>query len=148
MISSAVDSITGAFNSGSFGELVSHHALPAAALAGGLGASIGADVDQDNPGRGAVVGGAVGAGAIAALKSRAIWKAIGPVGRLGAITLGTLGIVGAGAYFGDKSQSAVQDEAEPTLPGEYRATASSGVKDRLAMINASGGITLGLHNSR
>jgi len=108
----------------------------------GIGALIGSSLSPDNPGRGAVIGGAVGAGAglaaSTAIRASRVWNKFGFLGKAGAIGALTAGAFGATTILG-RSKYGQVDQANPE---DY------GMQARMNAMSASGDIVLGLHNRR
>ena len=107
-----------------------------------LGAIVGSELNKDHPGRGAETGAAVGAGAGLAvnvgLRASKLWRRIGPIGKMGALGVLSVGAFGATTVF-SRPKYATMDVANPE---DY------GLSRRMNSMNANGDLVFGLHNSR
>lgn len=107
-----------------------------------LGAIVGSELNKDHPGRGAETGAAVGAGAGLAvnvgLRASKLWRRIGPIGKMGALGVLSVGAFGATTVF-SRPKYATMDVANPE---DY------GLSRRMDSMNAEGDLVFGLHNSR
>jgi hypothetical protein len=118
------------------------------AIAGGaLVGSLVTGYNEDDPGKGALVGAAVGAAAYAANKGRRVWNAASkiPGGKSALILAG-----GAAIAIGGR---AMAPDEEPSMEGVATRDAGGGyetntVHDRMNTINATGDLVFGLHNRR
>jgi hypothetical protein len=125
------------------------------------GAAIGAAVDKDNRGRGAVIGAGVGFGVRSFMHGASLYKAAsnplkiagkewfnpGKLAFIGGLSM-LAGIAG-GTLSGDpvSAEAAYGDGADYDTFGAGQA-GDVGVKERAGMMNASGDVVLGAHRRR
>lgn len=121
-------------------------------LGGGLiGAALGAHF-SDDPGKGAALGAGIGiaAGVAArgAVRAGKAWNAIGKPGQIAALVLGTAGIVGgAKAIMGNRPAETADPVSDEDGSGGYTVP-NSGLRQRLATLNATGDLVFGMHRGR
>lgn len=122
-------------------------------LAGGLiGAALGAHFDEEDPQKGALIGagagiaaGVVGRGAVRGFRA---WKAIGPVGRAAALVGASVGVLAAGkAMMPAAPEEVATATREDDGSGSY-VVPDSGLRQRLASMNATGDLAFGLNRLR
>ena len=125
-------------------------ALQRPGVSGGIGAVIGGLIGSqvsDDPGKGAAIGSVMGAGAGIAIgrvaKASAVWNKLGGVSRTGSI-LAASAVIGGALKLMSGPEPEVVDRPAP----EDNGYGSSGVRDRMGRIGASGDLVFGLHNSR
>jgi hypothetical protein len=119
----------------------------------GAGAAIGAMVSDDHK-KGALIGAGAGLAARAAIAGPRAWKQVAgtPLKKLGVIAgLSALAYAGGSAMSGDRATAeavrSVDGGYDEEAPGTTEAR-SSGLKDRMAMMGATGSVVLGAHAKR
>jgi hypothetical protein len=109
------------------------------------GAAIGAALDSNNRGQGAMIGAGLGLAGGAALRARSVWKAASSTRKrlYKAGMFGTAIAIGAGVLAYKQSK-----DYESTTYGSPDGYGGSTYSDRLQSLNATGDVTLGSHRGR
>jgi len=121
-------------------------AIAGGALVGGLVTGY----NEDDPGKGALVGAGVGAVAYAANKGKRIWNAASkiPGGRSALILAGGAAIAIGGRAMSPDAEPSMEGVATRDAVGGYETEVVTTVRDRMNTINATGDLVFGLHNRR
>ena len=110
----------------------------------GIGAGIGALVDSDNRGRGAAIGGGIAMAASVAARGAFNWGKMSPLAKTGvkggAIAAAAIGLVG---LMSSSQQRNVESTYSPSKAEHY-----GGYSERLAAMQATGDMVLGMHRGR
>lgn len=128
------------------------HAYGSRLAFSGIGAVIGASVDRDHPGRGAMYGAAAGFGVRSLMHGASAYKALGriPGGKWAAIAGMSALAFGLGTSMNQSGEQAAASYNPVTGHDDYDPSEvpDSGIRERLKNMNATGDIVLGAHGVR